>query len=128
MTISAGKVSPDKLTALCSERKTIKDVLVPLMRPLLTLGVLSMEVRVVVQPLPARGILVTLAFHPTLGTLEDSRTLLVNIPTKLPTVRCTRVTWQFADEETECANFLKRCDAPPRPLLAKQQPNACRNG
>ena len=47
MTISAGKVSPDKLTALCSERKTIKGVLVPLMRPLLTLGVLSMEGRVV---------------------------------------------------------------------------------
>ena len=39
--------SVDKLTALCSEQKTIKGVLVPLMRPLLTLGVLSMEVRVV---------------------------------------------------------------------------------
>ena len=33
-------------------------------------------------------------------------------------MRCTRVTWQFADEETECANFLKRCDARPRPLVA----------
>ena len=28
-----------------------------------------------------------------------------------PGVSCTRVTWQFADEETECANFLKRFDA-----------------
>ena len=42
-----GESVADKLTALCSEQKTIKGVLAALMRPLLTLGVLSMVVRVV---------------------------------------------------------------------------------
>ena len=45
-----------------------------------------------------------------------------------PGVSCTRVTWQFADEETECANFLKRCDAGPRPPLPTNQPVAMDEG
>ena len=74
--------SVDKLTALCSERKTIKGVLVALMRPLLTLGVLSMEVRVVEATSCTRH-----SCHPWLSPrwpgLLGGGTLLVNIPRKL---------------------------------------------
>ena len=108
-----GESVADKLTALCSEQKTIKGVLAALMRPLLTLGVLSMVVRVVEASTSSHSC------HPWLspgtGTCrgpahaprEHSRQT-VEPPTG---VSCTRVTWQFADKETECANFLKRFDA-----------------
>ena len=61
--------SVDKLTAPCSERKTIKGVLVALMRPLLTLGVLSMEVRVVEATSCTRH-----SCHPWLSPHGDLRT------------------------------------------------------